>query len=407
MKRLVVVVVVAVAGLAVTFADGGSAPRYRLAAVTRGDVTQTVSVTGSVDHVNRADVSFGTDGTVASLTVAPGSEVRAGQSLGALDTAAAQAVVDEAAATLTSAEAALSAAEAAAASAPAAGPTAEEALSAAAAAMAAQREVCRELTSPACAAAMAATMAAQEAVEEAVEEAGASAPGPEQSVPEARAAVEEASAALVAAQQALDGTALTSPIAGTVASVTATLGGHASAGAPVVVVVGAGAATVTATVPVARVDSLAVGQEATVTAVGTSTGVTGTVTAVGTLPDESGEEVAYPVTITVPEPPPPMAAGSTATATITVSTAEDVLTVPTSAVGNGTVTLLADGRPVPTPVAVGAVGPVRTEVEEGLREGDQVVLADLDRPLPTGDQHAGPEDFTGAGPRIVHAPGVK
>ena len=38
-----------------------------------------------------------------------------------------------------------------------------------------------------------------------------------------------------------------------------------------------------------------------------------------------------------------------------------------------------------TRVTVGAVGPTRTEIKEGLSAGQQVVLANLDSPLPTSD----------------------
>jgi HlyD family secretion protein len=154
---------------------------------------------------------------------------------------------------------------------------------------------------------------------------------------------------------------------------------------------------VTATVPLEQREKLAVGQEANVTPVGTTTTVTGTVTKVSTLPVTSSETVAYPVTITVADPPTSMAAGSTASATVTTATAKDVLTVPTSAVRHGMVTVLSGEQTVPTRVTVGAVGAARTEIKEGLAEGDQVVLANPDSPLPTNDQPSGPGGFIGGG----------
>jgi hypothetical protein len=42
-----------------------------------------------------------------------------------------------------------------------------------------------------------------------------------------------------------------------------------------------------------------------------------------------------------------------------------------------------------TPVTVGAVGTTRTEIKEGLAKGDQVMLANLDAPVPTNDQSGG------------------
>ena len=143
---------------------------------------------------------------------------------------------------------------------------------------------------------------------------------------------------------------------------------------------------VSATVTVEQLQKLAVGQAATVTPVGTSDKIPGTVTQVGTLPDPSAETVAYPVTVTIDQPPASLAAGSSATASVVVATAKNVLTVPTSAVTRGTVTVLSAGQPTVTQVTVGAVGPTRTEIKDGLTRGEQVVLANLDSPLPAADQ---------------------
>jgi multidrug efflux pump subunit AcrA (membrane-fusion protein) len=434
MRRLVWVVAGAVAlagaGFAVTtVADADSGSRYRVATVSVGDVAQAVSVSGTVDRVNRADVAFGTDGTLASLSVAVGDTVNAGQELGALDTTSLQAAVDKATADVDSAESNLSTAEDAVEEEASsddsstgsqvqdvknAQSAASAALKAAADAVTAQTAACADPASEACAAAGSATLTAQQAVQKAQDALQAkldalsssqqSSSGPSQdsasasSVAEAQAAVDEAKVKLVEAEQALAGATLKSPITGTVASVTGVVGDQVSASTAVVVVVGEGAAEVSATVAVEQLSKLSVGQEATVTPVGTSEKVTGSVTRVSTLPDPNAESVAYPVTITVDEPPATMAAGSSATASIVVATAEDVLTVPTSAVNRNTVTLLnADQTTTVTRVTVGAVGPTRTEITEGVAKGDQVVLANLDSPLPTSDQST-QGGFTGGGP---------
>jgi multidrug efflux pump subunit AcrA (membrane-fusion protein) len=170
---------------------------------------------------------------------------------------------------------------------------------------------------------------------------------------------------------------------------------------------------------VEQLTKLKVGQPATVTPVGTSQKVTGTVTRVSTTPDPNAESVAYPVTITVDRPPMTMAAGSSTTASVVVATAKNVLTVPTSAVTRNTVTVLNGDQTTLTPVTVGAVGPTRTEIKEGLSRGQQVVLADLETPLPTADSSSqggflrgGPEGGPevgrggqGGGPVVRKGPG--
>ncbi|OLF15294.1 efflux RND transporter periplasmic adaptor subunit [Actinophytocola xanthii] len=428
----------ALGGLALAAEDDPTS-RYRVSTASVGDVSQTVSTSGTVDFVNRADVSFGTGGRLAELSVAQGDRVSAGQRLGALDTSGLQGAVDAAEAEVAAARATLAADQQRQAEAleeddsaesepdPAAElpelqqavrtakTAADRALAAAATAAAAQAEACVE-PGEECPAALAAARSAQEAVAEAqdtlqqrmteltaaLEAATSQAERPderEEDVPTAatiaadQAAVDKAEAELVAANQALARATLTAPIAGTVASVNAGEGDEVASGDAVLVLVGAGAAVVEATVPVERVAAVRVGQSATVTPTGSTTGVPGTVTRIGRLPDDGLESVAYPVTITVEEPPASMPAGSAAGVAIVVASAEDVLTVPTSALGGApasTVTVLEGEQISVRQVVLGVVGPLRTEITDGLEEGERVVLADLEAPLPSGSDDLGP-----------------
>ena len=425
MRRLawvVAAVVVAGAGVGwVTFAGADSGGRYRVATAAIGDVSQTVSVSGTVDRVNRADAAFATSGVLASLSVAVGTVVSAGQELGSLSLDALQAAVDRAAADLSSAEANLSSASSAGAAdsqvqeVKDAQSAASAALTAASDAVAAQAAACADPAAPACAAAGAATLKAQQAVQKAQDAlqgkltAAQSAQSPRSSagsVADAQAAVDQAKVKLLEAQQALAGATLKSPITGTVASVSAAVGDQVSAGTAVVTVVGDGAAELTALVPVEHLKDLSAGQPATVTPIGTSSTIPGTVTRVGTLPDPTADTVAYPVTITVDKPPPSLPTGGSATASVQVAKASNVLTVPTSAVTRGTVTVLTGDQTSVTPVTVGAIGATRTEIKEGLSKGDKVVLANLDAPVPTADQSSTgpPGAFTNGGPIIRTRP---
>ncbi len=61
---------------------------YRTASVTRADIGTNLTVVGNVEPVNDVAPSFQVGGQVATVTVAPGQAVTAGQTLATLDTTA-------------------------------------------------------------------------------------------------------------------------------------------------------------------------------------------------------------------------------------------------------------------------------------------------------------------------------
>ena len=111
------IAVLAVAGVVVggyaAYAASGSAPDYRTAVATVGDVEQTLALSGTLEASGRADLEFGTDGTVAAVTVEAGDHVRAGQVLARLDRTSLTTAVRRARADLTAARAQLETDEAA------------------------------------------------------------------------------------------------------------------------------------------------------------------------------------------------------------------------------------------------------------------------------------------------------
>ena len=62
-------------------------PELRTTTVTKGNVTQTVSVSGSVAAQGQAKLAFKTGGRISEIYVGVGQAVSAGQSLAKLDTA--------------------------------------------------------------------------------------------------------------------------------------------------------------------------------------------------------------------------------------------------------------------------------------------------------------------------------
>ncbi|MCL8251615.1 HlyD family efflux transporter periplasmic adaptor subunit [Aeromicrobium fastidiosum] len=202
-----------------------------------------------------------------------------------------------------------------------------------------------------------------------------------------QASIDTAEAQLTEAERQLKSAELTAPFAGEILSVSVVEGDVVADSDVVIVIKGDGATTVTTTVTLDQIQDVAVGQTASVTPAGAVEATGGTVSSIGLLPDASSGTSTYPVTIELAEP---VAApeGSTASISVVTGRAESVLTVPSSAVSTTirtTVSVLVDGRPVVTPVTVGVVGATRTEITDGLTRGQEIVLADLDADLPSGD----------------------
>lgn len=216
--------------------------------------------------------------------------------------------------------------------------------------------------------------------------AGASSAGDTASrVADANVSVLEAQNALQVARDALASATLTAPISGTVATIPFIVGGTAGT-SNALTIVGTGAVRVTVDVPLASLPKVKVGQNTRVTASGATKPVGGKIESVAILP-VSGTTT-FPVTVLVAEPAAALASGSSATASIVLSTLTDVVTVPNSALtrtGNGTaavVTVSSGGAVSRKQVALGAVGALSSQVQSGLKAGDQVVLADLSQAVP-------------------------
>ncbi len=79
--------ILVVGGLAFAFFGGSDASQYEIITdtVKRGDIVQTVDVTGEVESLQDIDLSFATSGTIGSLRVAVGDRVSAGEVLATLN----------------------------------------------------------------------------------------------------------------------------------------------------------------------------------------------------------------------------------------------------------------------------------------------------------------------------------
>jgi HlyD family secretion protein len=226
-----------------------------------------------------------------------------------------------------------------------------------------------------------------------------------------QADIEQARADLVAADQALAGAVVRAPRAGRVVAVAAEAGGSASAGGTAFTVVAPGTTTVTLAATATQLRSLEVGQSATVTPVGAERGRGAEVTYVDPVPDTSSDTTTYAVTVTLGRARLSLPNGAPATVSVVVGQATGALTVPTSAVSNGTVQVLKSSEVTVRPVTTGIVGTTRTEITDGLSLGDEVVVADLNEELPSSDTgesngfREGNGGFGGNGPVVGPGPG--
>lgn len=95
---LFLVILVAAAGCGWYFwrQSADKAPEFTTAAVTRGDVIQTVSATGTLQAVTTVDVSSQISGNVAKLYVDWNSPVKKGQVLAEIDPANYQTALNQA-----------------------------------------------------------------------------------------------------------------------------------------------------------------------------------------------------------------------------------------------------------------------------------------------------------------------
>lgn len=235
---------------------------------------------------------------------------------------------------------------------------------------------------------------------------GASTPGGSSGQPVSadQLAADQASADAAAdqvtiARQNLSSAAAVAPISGTVVSVSATPGASDTPGSTAFVVAGLDSWQAVTQIPVTDMPQITIGEPASVLPDGSSVPLGGAIVSVGLMPTAGSNPVTYPVTIGLAGQPSGLHDGGNGGVTITTAHSSGV-SVPTSAVHysgrNATVTVYAAGQTRQVRVTVGTKGPVMTRITSGLRPGQQVVLANLNAPLPNDNpDHSGP--FPGPG----------
>jgi HlyD family secretion protein len=204
-----------------------------------------------------------------------------------------------------------------------------------------------------------------------------------------QSAVDEATANVTMAQQAIAQATIVSPIAGTVVAVNLAPGDSATAASTTqnVVIAGNGGFEATTTISLTHIPQVAVGQSATVNVDGVPAPLSGKVVSISPVPTSaSTTTTSYGVVISLPPNATGLREGAIGTAQITTASSAKGLAVPTSAItttGNvHTVTVLNGDQTAIVPVQVGVMGDTWTQITGGLQAGQVIVLANLDQSLP-------------------------
>lgn len=394
----------------------------RTAAVSRGTVLAQVSASGNLALAAQSSLAFGASGKVTAVDVSVGQTVKAGQVLATVDPTAANLALTEAKEQLTVAQDNLAKAQD--------GPSAqqqavnndqiaadEQAVSSA------QSKVSSDKKSGASPAQVQqdenALKSAQDQLQSARDQQALSSYVDPSTLAQDQEAVTQAQAAVDNAQTEVDGTTITAPSDGTILAVAGQVGTQVSAGSSTT---GAAAASsggsgsgsggsgsaassssgssgssgssagdfitmadvsqlqITANVSETDIDSIKVGQDATITLnadPGKRLGAT--VSTISPTSTVVSNVVEYAVTLSLTGAAPNgVRPGQSASILITTGEASNALYVPSSAItttgSNSFVTVISNGKDIPTKVTTGVVGTVDTQILSGLTQGEQVRL---------------------------------
>jgi multidrug efflux pump subunit AcrA (membrane-fusion protein) len=229
-------------------------------------------------------------------------------------------------------------------------------------------------------------------------------PAKPEAVAQARASVTSAQQQLASAQQNEDQTVLTAPVAGTVASVTGTVGQYSSSGGGATSSSSSSSSSASAStsnssssasgfVVLTDVSSLDVkvgftetdapkvhvGQDATITLDAlTGKTFTGKILSLDTNQTVVSNVVTYYAKVGFDAASPSIKPGMTASVAVVLDKRDDVVTLPTSAVPSSgtsaTVTVRgSDGKDVSRSITIGLRGDSAVEITAGLSAGDKVV----------------------------------
>jgi multidrug efflux pump subunit AcrA (membrane-fusion protein) len=203
------------------------------------------------------------------------------------------------------------------------------------------------------------------------------APAPAATIASDQAAVATAQVSVDSAKTVVDNATLVAPADGTVATVTAVAGFNAPSGTAISLQTGGMIAS--GNFPEADIDSLQVGQAATVTVTAVGKSMPAKVTSISPSAATSGSSsvVTYAVQVTLDSTDASLRSGMSASISVTTASASGVIAIPAIALngtsGDYTVNVVAsDGSVSAVPVQVGLVTTSLAQITSGLSVGDRV-----------------------------------
>jgi multidrug efflux pump subunit AcrA (membrane-fusion protein) len=391
---------IAAAILVVGPASGNQTGQRRTTTASRGVVQSTVSGNGNIQAASQLDLGFKTNGTVTHIYVTQGEKVTRGQLLATLDPQSAEVTLEQAKASVQSAEANLTKVQ----------ETKGEASSEQSSSGSGTRGAATASSSSSGSSTGASGSSTSSSVSTATREAN---------LASARAAVKSAKLTVQSDEQAVENAKLLAPESGTIVSLSGQVGetvsgagttratsnsagsssssesgsGSAAGGSSSARSSGSGSSGSAASsgssfavlsnlssmqlvVPLSEseVGNVRGGQTATATieALGARK-VAAHVSEVAILSTSNSGVVSYDVTFGLDQMESGLKPGMSATAEVVVKQAEGV-NVPTSAISGGAVTVVRGGKDVRQPVATGLAGNSATIILTGLSAGEVVVL---------------------------------
>lgn len=346
-----------VAAVVLTGGDKPAVVQASTVKVARGQVAATVSASGTVQAQQSRSLGFTTNGTLTELSVKPGDVVNAGAVLARIDATAAQDAVDSASQNVSSAQDALTKAQDAAAQATAT-PTPTPSASRSGAAGGGTTGGTTGNTGG--------TQQGQNQAN--------SIQSTSDNLFSAQQRLNNAKLSLTQANAKLAGTVITAPVGGKVLAVNGTVGSQAGSG--VVTLAGTGDVVVKAQFTEAEVAHLKVGQISKITLPGNATAkYDGKVLQIDPAGTTSNRLVRYAALISFDKVPDALLYGQSATVAVVTAAADNVLSVPTTAVRDGQVVVRVNGKDEKRAVETGLRGDVDTEIKSGLAEGDEILTA--------------------------------